>query len=1001
MSPKQAVNAASNIPSDKALALKNVNANPLSKRAPTQVADKEKKHIQEDSKKEVASDSEVDAAEVPAWQQGELYAQNTVREPNPVFSDRPSSGAGSPSSSSAEVPKINWGQTLEAPQAMGFSMGFNPLWLGAAALAALAAGGGSKSTSAPNVVAPTVNDYTPPSVNVIDGPISGAKVYVVFDNAPLTQIEIGVTLAKGALSVTTTDPTVLNLLGTAKGTLIAKGGFNENGLDNTVDLRMAFDHGVTKASVITPVTTLVSALVDAGVVDTLAEANDVIVKSLGLPAGTQLSNIDPMASGVNAGVAQILLEAGAVLNNMASRVTDPDGLFMQFAEQVKEPGSFFTAAQNATLIEDLLMANNGGDTSQADAIVSANTHLAAATSVANVSERQLDNAKPGVQLAHDTGLADTDGITTDFALSFKGVNSANFGKAIQVSVNGVDWVLAEDFELTPDQSGEEITLWARQTGLPATQSTESITFTWVNGQINPVEATLVQDTGVHGDDGITRNASVEIVNYSYPVIEVGIHTFTPKLEYSIDGSNYQDLVLDHGRLSLDLLDGDHALSIRTSYPELGLVNTTPDLVFTLDTQVNLEPDFVLTTVGQSDVTDPDPADYLLNTESIEKVKVTGLTEAGAQVEWTLMLGEDQIDHAVITADQSGHWQVEVDAKDLTADGNYESSVSITDLAGNTTTGQLHSFTVANTAPDTAGMTAHLVHSTASDSGIDPTDGVTNGLTPSVEGNTGTNTAGFGVTVLVNDEEYNTTSDANGYWRVNIGALEAGEYEPTITVTDLAGNPSEEFLGEMFTVAAPPESDGVVLLAEDPTSDYFMDIYDNPDFDATSIEDQYSQIGQEITWSTDTGLAEDDGITMFPFPKLSGTVTTMDGVDVTVMLRLDGHTYVTQVVDGEWSVQVTHALGAEGETHIYTPRIVFLDSAGNSVHANGPELVIDREAPTEATASLVQDAENDTGVSAEDGITNNNAPLLEGYTEAGARVFVNVDGTFFAADPADE
>ncbi|WP_408594168.1 Ig-like domain-containing protein, partial [Limnohabitans sp.] len=1019
MSLTPAVNAASNPLQDKDKALKKPGSNPLSKRASAktqpqadalaaQEIDAKKEAIDKALEKAASDKADTDKtaadqteALAAAFGKEAVLAIQAVPElPQAVtLAVLADNTASTPANT--ETPKINWGTTLDTPSTMSSALGFNPLWLGAALALGAGGGGGGGGVSGVSLA----------GIKVIDGPVVGAKVYVVFAGTS-TEVEIGVTEAKGALKITTTDATVLSKLKTDAGTLIAKGGVNDNGLPNTVDMKMSFEGGLTTASVITPVTTLVTALVASG--STLSAANATIVSSLGLPTGTKLSNTDPTDPGVNASVALSLMQAGTVLNNMASQVANKSGLFTQFATQLQtaiqlpSPQSFFDKAKNVDTLATLLTAN-GGDATQAAGIQAANATLKDATSLAAVSAKQVAAAIPIVQLANDTGTAG-DKITTDKSLVFKGLNSANFGTALQISKDGGStWQLAKDFQLDASQTVNNVSLLARQKDAPDTVSAP-FTFTWVNQTLAPVGAALSVDSGVA--DGITQNASVQLTHFTYPVITVGTTTFTPKLQYSLDGAAYQDLTVPNsGLVNLNVAQGQHALTIRTVYPELGLENTTPSLVFTLDTAVQVDPAFVVSPVGTPDVTDPNPSDYVLNTHGISKVQINGQTEADAKVDFSLNdpNGAPLVQHQIITADHTGHWQVQVAASLMQSSGDYTSSVTLTDVAGNTTTGALHKITVLNTAPDTTDLTAHLVHSSASDSGIDPEDNITNGLTPSVEGQT---SAGFGVSVTVNEVTYTTTADGSGHWQVSLGALPPEVYAPTVTVTDLAGNVSDEFTGESFTVAALTDPGAPMMVAEDPTADgYFINFYDNADFDPTGVEDQYAALGETITWSTDTGVSSEDGITMFPFPKLSGTVDAVDGVDVTVLVKLDGRTYITQVVDGEWSVQVTHALGAEGETHTYIPKILLIDTAGNTLRETGPTLVIDREAPVfdDAnpdlnSAQLVHDDTNDTGASADDSITNATDLTLEGTSEPGAVVYVSFESNpdiFFKSEPADD
>ena len=1415
------------------------------------------------------------------------------------------------------LPKIDWGQTIES-NSMGAKLGFNPLWLGTGLLAALAAGSGGTGTNAVsgNTVAAGGSNGALPSIKVIDGPIHDAKVYAVLGSSGTQEVEVGITNGLGEVVLTTKDQAMLKALSTGSATLIAKGGVNDNGLPNTVDLRMSFDKGLTQSSVVTPVTTLISALVALG--KSVADANAVVTASLGLPVGTDWSTYDPTSTSGNPAVSLSLLKAGAALSAMASQMSDAEGMFLQLAGQIQSGTggkSLFTVLQDPVLVQALLVSN-GGDLAQLGAIVSANNDMVNAVSMQELSKQQLSGAKPQIELLMDTGLAD--GITTNADLSFKGVNSGNAGQAIEISQDGgKTWVLASKFQLMSDTVVNSISLLARQKDSPETQTDVPLSFVWVNKQVDSPKISLVENTG-STNDNITSNSHIQLSGYSAPMIQVGVKQFVAKLEYNIGGGEFKPLALDgKGQFDFTRLnnaDGKYTLNIRASYPDLGLENTS-QMTFTIDKSVEVDPVYqvVPNTVA---VTDHDPGDHTINTQTAKTVVISGKTEADATVELHLVpveadSGAVHLSQTVV-ADKNGNWQVNLDATQLKTDGHYTPTVTITDVAGNhatkelsdlivdnlaTSTAQLvhqssndtglsaddgitsntrpwiegqaepfanlsvtgigsdtytltadstghwsfqvktsladgeytpiikvtdltgnvndgtdgAAFTVDTTAPTEA--TAHLVHDEVNDTGLQADDGITNNASPTIEGTTealafvsvvvgestytttadadgvwsvqaegladgeykpmitvkdvagnvsvplegeaftvdttapdaqtltgglvhdsendtgvysddgltnnsapliegladalshikvdlngavfeaqadetgywsvtadglgdgeytpmirvmdaagnlskpiagetftvdatapteatanlvhddvndtglqaddgitkntsptiegttealafvsvvvgdntyetqadadgvwsvgvdgltdgdytpvitvtdlagnvsdpieggkftvdvtppteasanlvhdevndtgvsvddgltkntspmiegkaealalvsvlvgdntyetqadadgvwsvqteglvdgeyrpvitvtdtagnvsdpidgelfivstvppdtigvtgglvhdaindtgiddqdnitkndspelqGTANAGYLVSVDVGGNVYTATADTDGIWRVSVDTLDAGKYVPSITVTDLVGNVSDPVEGEAFLIAAPPVSGDVVLLAEDPTANYFLDIFNNADFDAASVVEAYSALGLDIAWSTDTGLSAEDGLTFFPFPKISGIVEAVEGVDVTVLVKVGGHTYVTEAVDGQWSIQVTHALGAVGETHTYIPKILMLDSAGNSTQMNGPELIIDRQAPEFNSefpefnsANLVHDDGNDTGYSISDNLTNNLSPTLEGHTEPGSQVFVIVNGTIFSSDPVDE
>jgi hypothetical protein len=301
------------------------------------------------------------------------------------------------------------------------------------------------------------------------------------------------------------------------------------------------------------------------------------------------------------------------------------------------------------------------------------------------------------------------------------------------------------------------------------------------------------------------------------------------------------------------------------------------------------------------------------------------------------------------------------------------------------------------------------------------DGLTNVTLPVFEG---TAEAGALVSLSIDGTLIGSvrTDAKTGAWRIATTAVLAeGDYTPTITVTDLAGNVSSDFDGAAFTiVTTAPTVDGVMLAEFDPATDetiaalYASDT--PPEFDPASMGVPYENsaavaaAGITLDLATaDTGLSSTDGITMYPLPRISGTVSGHGDLMVYVLLHEVGGSGVNlkfapiPAMDGDaWAVQVKQPLGADGETHTYVPYITVVDGAGNISRSTGQTIVIDRQAPEVATVDLVHDAKNDTGMDATDGITANTMPVFQGTAEPGAKVVLDVmaDGSFVYTTTVD-
>ncbi|MGF6903433.1 hypothetical protein, partial [Paraburkholderia sp. GAS348] len=167
------------------------------------------------------------------------------------------------------------------------------VWLGllGAALvggvAAAAAGGGGGGGSSSGSSSPAATPGTKVAGEVADGLIKGAHIYIDVngDGIPVAAGDTGVvTDANGNFSLTTT----------LKGAIIAVGGVNiDTGLPNTITLTAP-----QGSTVVNPLTTLVQAYAAQHSVS-VAQAEAVIAKGLGIPAGVSLTTYDPLTAAAN------------------------------------------------------------------------------------------------------------------------------------------------------------------------------------------------------------------------------------------------------------------------------------------------------------------------------------------------------------------------------------------------------------------------------------------------------------------------------------------------------------------------------------------------------------------------------------------------------------------------------------------------------------------------------------------------------------------------------
>jgi hypothetical protein len=938
---------------------------------------------------------------------------------------------------------IDWGVASSAPSAKS---GLGSIWSGAALLGGLLVGGlggGSSKTSSNNGPDNTLK------LTVQDGLIAGAKVY----RDEIAEMNlVGTTDANGQL--------VLSEPLRGSGVLIAVGGTNtDTGLANTLDLKIAFSNGLSASSVVTPVTTLVSALLDSGAAN-LAAAEMAVKQLLGLSPELNLSTYDPM-SAANAGSndALALRKAGAQIVQLASQMPDADQFFTSLAKEVKDADNWDDLVKddvfvNGLLADQLSQLTVGERAALTETIVQDMATLGAA-SAANLSAVQLSAAKLSVALQNDTGTdsaTQNDRITTDAKLDIFGYNSGK-QEGIEMSIDGGPWIAFDPSQLTPTEGVQTIQVKVRQAGLASTQSDE-LSFTWVSQEAASPQLSLLDDTGTSNSDRITSNPAIKLIQGNNPDIVVGAETFKADLEYSWTGADddYQPVPKNDAALLLSTLqglnDGAHKLHVRANYTGLELKSNYTLLDFTLDRVATVPQDYEIRALdangapvkadGAETNKDPDPQDFVFSTVGAANVliRLKQAPEAGATV--TL-----RIDGQDFVVDANGQVMIPV-AKlaGLRENDPHTIRISVIDAAGNRShpTDFLpleNRFTVDNSAYDFKidgkDATPEQKATLAPESDSFMQDNVTNVNLPVFVGQLDEDQKGSLVTLSIEGEIVGTiTAGPSGAWRIpsTVVLKEGVDYVPVVTVTDLAGNVSVETEGALFTISTTQPDVNVGELADaDNSSDEVLQrlsdliAIDDDDFDLASLTSHYTAWLEltdvsELT-SLDTG-EEGDGITMFPYPIISGSATAGSGAAnlfVFVTLRKTGpdvdptdpsSTVVCAPVmadeDGNWSVQVKQLLAGDGETFTYVPYISVMDGAGNITRTTGEAFVIDRLSPVleDMTAGLTHDEINDTGLDVEDNITNNPTPTITGQAEPGSWVRLTVgEWTAEEAVQADE
>ncbi|MFH2951600.1 Ig-like domain-containing protein [Enterobacter hormaechei] len=323
-------------------------------------------------------------------------------------------------------------------------------------------------------------------------------------------------------------------------------------------------------------------------------------------------------------------------------------------------------------------------------------------------------------------------------------------------------------------------------------------------------------------------------------------------------------------------------------------------------------------------------DVLNAAEAQQPLTVHGSSSAEAGQTVTVTLGGKT--YTALVAND-GTWTLDVPAADLAnlSEGALTVTASVNDKAGNN--GQTtHTLTVDTVAPA-------VTISTVADDDI-----VNNAEQLAGQTISGTTTAEQGQTVTVsfNGNSYQATVAANGSWSVFVPGrdflgLSDGDYTITATVSDKAGNPGSA-------------THDVTLNGDVPT------------------------IAINTFAQDDIVNAAEHGTPLV----ISGTTDAPTGQTVTI--TLNGKTYTATVQnDGTWSYTVGSAdvtALADGGSYVINAQVS--NAIGNSASDNHT-VTVDLTAPSMGIS--IDSLQNDTGLSANDFITNDSQVVVNGSLTA--------------------
>jgi hypothetical protein len=561
----------------------------------------------------------------------------------------------------------------------------------------------------------------------------------------------------------------------------------------------------------------------------------------------------------------------------------------------------------------------------------------------------------------DTGISSDDGVTSNSQPMLAG--TTELGTAVTIHISGVtidgdpiesrtatfvavdgDWTYTFDEPLDDGVYTTEFTYTDLAGNVTYAQGDPIVIDTQApDGADGDLVHDAVNDTGSDDSDGVTSN--------NHPIF-TGTAGPGETVQLEIDGTVYLGVADADGNWSIeatDLSDGEYTPLISVVDLAGNLSDVVEGSTLIIDTSV----EDVAGGLAQDEDNDTGVAsDDGITSNNAPTLQ--GTAEAGAEV--SVLVGGQVL---LTTADEDGAWSVAVDA--ALADGVYTPVLTVTDLAGNVIKADGSPFEIDTKEPEATGLSGGLSADDENDTGSSHSDGLTNNSSPTISGLAH---SGDMVLVEVDGTVYDTTADDSGRWSVTVDSLSDGEYTPLISLVDLAGNVSEPIEGKTFVIdtEGPSEAGGDLV------------------HDA----------------SNDTGVDQEDNITNNARPWLEGTADA--GSVVTITLGDDIY-HATADVDGNWSVHVSNDL-PDGE---YTPIFEVADEVGNVTSTEGATIVIDTEGSTsdEVTAGLTPDEENDTGLYQDDGITNNNAPLLSGTADPLVNVRVTIGHAVYDTQADDD
>ncbi|MFA7904486.1 Ig-like domain-containing protein [Enterobacter cloacae] len=561
-------------------------------------------------------------------------------------------------------------------------------------------------------------------------------------------------------------------------------------------------------------------------------------------------------------------------------------------------------------------AGNVGATDSQDVVIDLTAPVATSITVDSISQ--------------DTGLSDSDFITSDTQISLKGTLGAALGSGdhvqisldggqnwTDVSVSGLSWTYVDGRTLADGDYNYQLRVIDDAGNISATVS-QVVTIDTVVPDASKTIAidSISDDTGLSNSDFITSDTSLTLHGSLGATLADGEYA-----QISIDGGVTWQNVIVTGN-SWYYVDG-RTLANQTYDYYVRVVDAAGNVGASAHQQVTVDtvaPDAAITVSVDNITVDTgfDNNDFLTSSTSYTLHGTLGAELGAGEYVQVSMDGGTTWVYATVSGTQ---WSYN-DTRTLT-DDSYSYQVRVVDQAGNVgaTTSQV--VTVDTQAPQ-YGVT---IDSISDDTGQSGSDFITMDTTLTINGSLGS--------ALADDERVQISLDGGNTWvdttvtnqrwsYTDTRDLDDGNYTYQVRIIDQAGNVGSTASQVVTVDTTPPTTVGTVV--------------------------SYTDGEGERQGTYGTSVATDD-----TSPLINGTLNRAPDDGEIVQLYRDGILLgqVTMNGSASWSFQDN---GLSDGNHTYIVRVT--DKAGNYTESDGFVLNVDTSVPT-TTAAITAQTTSDT------------------------------------------